>query len=202
LKQRQFEAQRKDLIKPDQPVLNLSTNMSPTIKGEYQEWATSGIFGRLNYDYMGKYLLEANLRYDGTSRYRSDKRWVLSPSASVGWNIAKEPFFENLTNSIQLLKIRASYGTLSNQNTTNWYPTYRFMEVANDSRWLVDGTRVNTATAPILISTSLTWEKINNMNLGLDVSALNNRLTGAFDYFVRKTKDMMGIPVKLPSVLG
>jgi TonB-linked SusC/RagA family outer membrane protein len=203
MKQRQLNAQRKDLINPDQPVLNLTTNSAPTINGEYQEWSTAGFFGRINYDYMGKYLLELNLRYDGSSRYRADQRWVWTPSASVGWNVAKESFFESLGQYIQLLKIRASYGSLANQNTTNWYPTYVTMGTgATDSRWLVDGARVNTASAPGLISTSLTWEKIYDTNVGLDVGAFNSRLTGSFDYFIRKTKDMVGTPAKLPLILG
>ncbi|HEX3006653.1 MAG TPA: TonB-dependent receptor, partial [Bacteroidales bacterium] len=202
-KQRQLNAQRKDLINPDQPILNLSTNSSPTINGEYQDWATAGFFGRLNYSYKDKYLLEGNLRYDGSSRYRSDQRWVWAPSASLGWNIARESFFESLEQHIQMLKLRASYGSLANQNTTNWYPTYVTIgTAASDSRWLVDGAKANTASAPTPISTSLTWEKIYNTNFGLDFSSLNNRLSGSFDYFIRETKDMMGTPVKLPGVLG
>lgn len=203
LKQRQMNAQRKDLINPSQPILNLTTNSVANINGEYQNWATAGFFGRINYDYMGKYLLEANLRYDGSSRYRADQRWVYTPSVSVGWNIARESFFENLESTIQMLKVRASYGSLANQNTTNWYPTYVTMGTgASDSRWLVDGARVNTASAPGLVSSSLTWEKIYNSNIGLDVAIFNNRLTSSFDYFVRKTKDMVGVPEKLPLILG
>lgn len=202
-KQRQMNAQRKDLINPEQPILNLTTNSVADINGEYQKWATAGFFGRLNYDYMGKYLLEANIRYDGSSRYRSDQRWVWAPSASLGWNIARENFFEGLSGTIQIFKIRASYGTLANQNTTNWYPTYVTMGTgATNSRWLVDGAQVNTASAPGLVSTSLTWERIYNANIGLDFAVLNNRLTGSFDYFERQTKDMVGTPVKLPLILG
>lgn len=202
-RQRQMNAQRKDLINPNQPILNLTTNSVANINGEYQNWATAGFFGRINYDYMGKYLVEANLRYDGSSRYRSDERWVWAPSASVGWNLARESFFESLGLYVQMLKIRASYGTLANQNTTNWYPTYVTMGTgAVDSRWLVDGARVNTASAPGLVSTTLTWERIYNSNIGIDIAVLNNRLTGSFDSFVRKTKDMVGTPAKLPLILG
>ncbi len=203
LKQRDLRAQRKDLINPDQPILDLTTNSAPDIGGNYQNWATAGFFGRLNYDYKGKYLLEANLRYDGSSRYRADQRWVYTPSVSVGWNIAHEDFFASLTDQIQMLKVRASYGALANQNTSNWYPTYTTMGTGStNSRWLINGARVNTATVPGLVSSSLTWEKVYNTNLGLDFAAMNSRLTGSFDYFVRETRDMVGQAVKLPLILG
>lgn len=203
LKQRQLQAQRKDLINPDQPILDLSTNSAPEIGGNYQNWATAGFFGRLNYDYMGKYLLEANLRYDGSSRYRADQRWVYTPSVSVGWNIAHEDFFSSLTDEIQMLKVRASYGALANQNTSNWYPTYMTMTTGSaNSRWLINGARMNTATVPGLVSSTLTWEKVFNTNIGVDFAAMNSRLTGSFDYFVRETRDMVGQAVKLPLILG
>lgn len=203
LKQRQLQAQRKDLINPDQPILDLTTNSAPEIGGNYQNWATAGFFGRLNYDYMGRYLLEANLRYDGSSRYRADQRWVYTPSLSVGWNIAHEDFFSSLTDQIQMLKVRASYGALANQNTSNWYPTYMTMSTgSSNSRWLINGARMNTATVPGLVSSTLTWEKVFNTNLGVDFAAMNSRLTGSFDYFVRETRDMVGQAVKLPLILG
>lgn len=203
MKQRQLQAQRKDLINPDQPILDLSTNSAPEIGGNYQNWATAGFFGRLNYDYDGRYLLEANLRYDGSSRYRADQRWVYTPSLSVGWNISHEDFFSSLTDQIQMLKVRASYGALANQNTSNWYPTYMTMSTgSSNSRWLINGARMNTATVPGLVSSTLTWEKVFNTNLGVDFAAMDSRLTGSFDYFVRETRDMVGQAVKLPLILG
>lgn len=73
--------------------------------------ATAGFFGRLNYDYLEKYLLEVNLRYDGSSRFRSDSRWGFFPSASVGWNIAREKFFLPVSKVVNTFKVRASYGS-------------------------------------------------------------------------------------------
>lgn len=203
MKYRKMSAQRMDMINTSQPILDLTTNEKATIMGQYQEWTTAGFFGRINYDYKGKYLLEGNLRYDGSSRYRKEERWIWTPSVSVGWNIAREAFFENASEYVQTLKLRASYGSLANQNTTSWYPTYATMGTgAANSKWLVDGKPVNTASAPGLVSSSLTWEKIYNMNFGLDVAALNNRLTGSFDYFIRDTKDMVGLGSTPPAILG
>ena len=97
-------------------------------------------FGRINYDYDSKYLLEVNLRYDGSSRFRAAHRWEWAPSASAGWNIDRENFWEDLRKVVPSLKLRASYGQLSNQNTKGWYPTYRIVGVTNQGgNWLVNG---------------------------------------------------------------
>ena len=145
------------------------------------------------YDYEGKYLAEVNLRYDGTSRFRSDNRWKMFPSFSLGWNMAREAFFEPLNDIVSVLKVRASYGSLGNQNTTNWYQTYQTMAVGSaNGAWLINGLKPNTAIAPGLVSESLGWETIESYNIGLDWGLFNNRLTGSFDYYIRNTKDMVG----------
>ncbi len=203
-KNRMLSGQRNDLISEDIPVLDQTTDVeNATLKGNYNEWCTVGFFGRVNYDYKERYLLEVNVRRDGSSRYRRDKRWITSPSASLGWNIAREEFMKGTADYIQLLKLRASYGVLANQNAKSYYPTYLTMTTAaGKGDWLIDGLRPNTAAAPGLISTSLTWEKIKTLNFGLDWGVLNNRLTGSFDIYSRTTKDMMGPGVDLPGTLG
>lgn len=195
---------RTGLTSTDLPVLNQTTDAdSYTLNGQYQSWRNAGFFGRANYDYDGKYLVEANLRYDGSSRFRAASRWVLTPSFSLGWNIARESFWKSMAEYVGILKLRASYGELANQNTTNWYPTYRTIGVTtNGGKWLQNGVLTNVASVPGLISTGLTWEKIKNTNVGFDFGVLNNRLTGSFDYFWRKTEDMVGPGVELPATLG
>jgi len=194
---------RNDLISTSMAVINLTTNASPKVNGEYQNWATSGFFGRLNYDYEGRYLLEANLRYDGTSRYREDLRWNYFPSFSAGWNLARENFWEPMADVVGTLKLRASYGELGNQNTDVWYPTYLTIPTGTaNGNWIVNGTQPNTSSAPGLITTSLKWETVRTMNFGVDAGALNNRLTGSFDYYKRYTDDMMGYAPTLPATLG
>lgn len=203
-KDRSVKGSRNDVTTQLLPVLDLTNSKTDySLGGQYQEWRTVGFFGRINYDFMNRYLLEVNLRYDGTSRFRSDSRWVWSPSVSVGWNIAQEEFFEPASQYVSTLKIRGSYGQLANQNTTNLYPTYRVMGLgSSSSSWLVDGEQSNIAWFPGLISTTLTWEKIRNTNIGIDVAALNNQLTASFDYFWRDNKDMVGPGVSLPATLG
>ena len=204
MKYRDLEGARTGLITEDLPVLNLTADAdSYTLKGLYKNWKNAGFFGRINYDYDGKYLVEGNLRYDGSSRFRRGNRWILTPSFSLGWNVAGESFWENLADVVNTLKLRVSYGELANQNTTNWYPTYQTLSITtNGGNWLQNGSKTNIAAVPGLISTALTWEKIKNTNIGLDFGAFNNRLTGSFDYFWRKTKNMVGPGVELPAILG
>lgn len=175
----------------------------PEVGGYRNEWATAGFFGRINYDYDGRYLAEVNLRYDGTSRFRRGNRWALYPSFSFGWNIAREAFWESLEQTVGTLKLRASYGELGNQNTTGWYPTYRVMTLGSaNGYWVQNGVQPNTSKIGDLISTSLTWETIRSYNLGLDWGLFNNRLTGSFDYYWRYTDNMVGPAPELPATLG
>jgi TonB-linked SusC/RagA family outer membrane protein len=177
--------------------------MTTAVNGNTNDWATAGFFGRLNYDYLGRYLLEVNIRHDGTSRFRKDRRWQTSPSFSAGWNVAQEGFFEPLQKTVDLLKFRFSYGQLSNQNTTDYYPTYRSMSLgAANGSWLQGAVRPNTASVEGLISEALTWETVRTWNVGLDYGLFGNRLSGSFDFFTRYTKNMVGPAPQLPITLG
>lgn len=177
--------------------------LTALVSGNTNDWATAGFFGRLNYDYQGRYLFEANLRYDGSSRFRSDSRWQLSPSFSAGWNVAQESFFSSLRGIVNLLKLRFSYGELGNQNTTAYYPTYRSMTLGSATgTWIQNGQRPNTAQIGSLISTSLSWEAISSWNAAVDYELFDSRLTGSFDYFTRYTKNMVGPAPQLPVTLG
>lgn len=211
MKQSFFSAKKYGLLLSDMPELDLTNGLGgdgktldPAISGYSNEWATAGFFGRLNYDYQGRYLFEANMRYDGSSRFRKGTRWVMSPSFSLGWNIAQEKFWQPVANIVNLLKLRMSYGELSNQNTNAWYPTYRNMNLGSLSgNWLtVGGVKPNTANVGALVSSSLTWETVRSWNVGFDYGLFNNRLTGAFDYYRRYTLNMVGPAPELPETLG
>lgn len=194
---------RNDIITPSLPTIDSSSGDDKITDGGYDTWATAGFFGRLNYDYNGRYMAEVNLRYDGTSRFMRDQRWNLFPSVSLGWNIAQEKFFENRRQTVSTLKLRASYGALGNQNTSSLYPFYQTMPFfASNGGWLVDGVRPNYANAPSLVSTFLTWERVESWNAGIDFGLFRNRLTGSADFFVRNTKDMVGPAPSLPATLG
>ena len=189
-----------DLTTGTDGVGNIKTS---EVKGYHNEWATAGFFGRLNYDYKGRYLAEINMRYDGTSRFRHESRWQWSPSFSLGWNIAQEKFWESLTDVTNMLKLRVSYGELGNQNTEKWYPTYRIMNLgAFNGTWLNDGKKTNTAKVGDLVSNTLTWETVRTWDIGFDFGCFNNRLTGSFDYYTRYTDNMVGPAPELPAILG
>lgn len=202
--------EREGIIVPNIPLLDATSGtdyngktVPPKVSGRNNDWSTIGYFGRLNYNFEERYLLEFNLRYDGSSRFRKERRWVLSPSLSAGWNISRESFWSNIEEYINMFKVRGSYGELGNQNTDNWYPTYLIMPIGiSNGTWLVNGASPNTSSAPGIISTSLTWEKIRNWNFGLDLAFLNNRLGITFDYFNRFTDDMIGPAPEMPVILG
>ncbi len=201
-KYRTIGASRSNLITPSLPTIDTATDDSKATEGQYQHWATAGFFGRLNYNYKERYLLEVNGRYDGSSRFIGSKRWNFFPSVSAGWNIAKEDFwtFDDL---IQMFKVRVSYGDLGNQNTHNWYPFYPIMPVnVNSGSWLINGERPTVASAPGLVSSLLTWEHVKTWDIGIDVAFLQNRLNINFDYYNRITYDMVGPAPKLPATLG
>lgn len=205
-----FSAHRKGIILDGKDVIDATSGndingsfVPPTVGGALNKWATTGFFGRLNYDYKGRYLFEGNLRYDGTSRFRSDKRWRWFPSVSLGWNMANEEFWEPLVDYIGTFKIRGSYGVLGNQNMEEWYPTYSTMPIGfSNSAWLVNGSQQNTSSAPGLISTTMGWETVKTTNIGFDANTLNNRLGLSLEWFSRKTEDMIGPAPEMPVILG
>lgn len=207
---RNVSAKKVGIIVPDIPTIDTAngldkegTEVPPEVGGGYSSWSTAGFFGRVNYDYAQRYLFEANLRYDGTSRFRSNRRWGLFPSVSLGWNIAKEDFFKNSVPQISTLKIRGSYGSLGNQNTSSYYPTFSTMPYQNaGGNWLINDNNPNISWAPGLISTSLTWETVQSGNLGFDLAAFDGRLSFTFDLFQRKTLNMVGPADELPVILG
>lgn len=175
----------------------------PTVGGDYSGWSTMGFFGRIDYNYKERYLIEANARYDGTSRFRKANRWGFFPSVSLGWNIAKEPFMAGVSKYIDMLKLRASYGSIGNQYTNSPYPTYANVGYQfNGGEWLINGTKPNISWFPGLISTSLTWEEVRSKNLGIDWALFDKRLTGSFDLFRRETLNMVGPSDELPVILG
>lgn len=191
-----------DLITSSVPQLN-TAQANPKAYNGISELAIAGFFGRVNYNYKERYMLEANLRYDGSSRFIGDKRWGLFPSFSAGWNVAREAFFEPWSNVVNALKFRGSWGQLGNNETDAWYPFYQNMPTGSaNSSWLLNGIRQNTAGMPGIVSNLLTWETVESWNIGLDWGLFSNRLTGSFDYFQRYTYDMTGPAPTLPSVLG
>lgn len=202
LKARDISGSRDGLITPNVPTLNTGTENQKS-GGGYSHWSTAGFFGRINYNYKERYMVELNGRYDGTSRFVGNKRWNFFPSFSAGWNVAREEFWQPYENLVNTFKVRGSWGELGNQNTKSLYPFFQTMPFgAANGGWIINGEKPNTSSAPGLVSSLLTWERVQSWNVGFDWGGFNNRLTGSFDYFVRKTLDMVGPAPELPVTLG
>jgi TonB-linked SusC/RagA family outer membrane protein len=163
------------------------------------EWALQSYFGRINYDYKGKYLLEANARYDGTSRVSPEYRWGFFPSVSLGWLASKEDFIRDNASWISNLKLRASYGTLGNQDIGN----YPFQDVlALNVNYPFDN---NALTQGAVLSAfrdrSIQWESTRTSDIGLDLDIFKGMFGVTFDWFRRNSFDIIATPL-LPSSLG
>ncbi len=190
---------RKELLSEDLNDFNLGSG-DQQINGGASEWALLGVFSRINYDYKGKYLLELNGRYDGTSRFPAGDRFGFFPSVSAGWRLSQESFFEPLKNVINELKFRGSYGALGNQQVA----TYGYISTMarGTMNYLMNGNKTEYLTVPAPISPTLTWEKATSVNLGVDVGLLQNRFTASFDWYNRNTVNMLTKGKTLPRVFG
>ncbi len=195
-----FQGQRQGLISNEIPYMSLASG-DRYVSDSGSENALRGVFSRINYTFDERYLFEFNGRYDGSSRFPQNDRFEFFPSASIGWRVSNENFFNNLKHSINEFKLRASYGNLGNQAVEAYYPyvaTYGTSEV----NYILDGEKPMTVTAPGLVSPYLTWEKVTQYNIGLDFAALDNKIQGTIDIFRRDTKDMLTKSKSLPSILG
>jgi TonB-linked SusC/RagA family outer membrane protein len=183
---------------------NEDGNTYTGVGGGQNEYALMGYFGRINYDYKGRYLLELSGRYDGTSRFAAGHRWGWFPSGSAGWRISEEPFFEPARKLVDNLKLRVSYGSLGNQNVSSYYTYLRLISVSNFQGYTFGESstmgKYSSLGAPV--ASDLTWETAKQWNLGLDATMLNNRLNITTDLYIRDTKDMLIDGVALPSVYG
>ena len=168
--------------------------------GGLTEYALMGFFGRINYDYKGKYLVEVSGRYDGSSRFPKGQRWGIFPSFSVGWRISEENFFSPMKSWWNDAKLRFSYGSLGNQQV-GYYDYIRSVSLGTQS-YLFGGDKSAVATYGAPVSSNLTWETVSQSNLGLDLAFLNNRLTFSGEAYIRDTKNMLTTGKALPSVYG
>ncbi|MEN7548491.1 SusC/RagA family TonB-linked outer membrane protein [Rapidithrix thailandica] len=199
---RNFSSTRDNLINNDLGAINQAIGEQYVGGGE-GEWAIRGAFFRLNYVFDERYLLELNGRYDGSSKFPKEDRFKFFPSVSVGWRISEEAFFESLTSVVNNLKVRASYGSLGNQNINgNNYPYIATLGASSQSGYIINGVQPVAIHPAGLVSSSLTWETVNQYDLGLDVELLNSRLKGSFDYYTRFTYDMLTGGQRLPATLG
>lgn len=190
------------LYSTSNPNVGMGTGDKVVVDTRYS-WATRGFFGRINYDFDGRYLLEVNGRYDGSSRFAADHRWGFFPSVSAGWNLHRESFMQGIRGWLSNLKIRASYGLLGNQAGA---ATYTFAATMSPSGslggYIFSDGRHSYTVAPGVVNPSTTWEKVLSQNLGVDFGFFDNALTGSFDIFQRDTRDMLGPGEEYPDFFG
>ena len=194
-----------DLVGPD-----ITGNVITEVSGGQNEYAIMGFFGRVNYDYKERYLVEFSGRYDGTSRFKKGHQWGFFPSASVGWRVSEEPFFKPARRWVDNLKLRFSYGNLGNQvvrtssGGQNYYAYLRKISI-NDFAGYTFGegsTMGKYATLGAPVDADLTWETAVQYNLGLDVAAFKNRLTFTGEIYRRNTLNMLTAGPDLPATFG
>lgn len=186
-----------DVISSSLPSISLALGSTNT-SDSYTGWAVQGAFGRLNYIFKDKYIVEFNGRYDGSSRFPENDRFGFFPSASLGWRLDQESFFN--VDAINVFKLRASYGTLGNQSVSDfgYIPS---MSTYNNG-YLVDNNRPLTISAPGMVSSNYTWEEVTSQNIGLDIELLESKLQFNLDLYTRDTEGMLTLGKELPSVLG
>ncbi|MDR1984883.1 MAG: SusC/RagA family TonB-linked outer membrane protein [Prevotellaceae bacterium] len=200
-KEKGSSAQATNLVDPENPQF-------PTAAGAHSVTGSStwesqlGYFGRVNYAFMDKYLLEFNLRYDGSSKFTKELWWQWYPSASVGWNLSNESFFEPLKSVWDYAKIRVSYGSIGDQSVRNnlYIAT---MSSYTSGGWLnpSNTTSVYISTPPV-VSSQISWQSIRTFDIGLDFKFFKNKLGITFDWYQRTTDDMIISGLSVPTTFG
>lgn len=171
-----------------------------TAGGNSTESSLLSLLGRVIYSYDSRYLLTASIRRDGSSRFGSSYRYGNFPSIAVGWNIANESFFADLKDKISTLKLRASYGELGNQQINDYLyaaavaSNINYVSGEDQHKWFG---AIQTAFA----SPDIKWENTKTSNIGLDLGLLQNRFNLTFDYFIKKTSDVL-LNVPIPGSAG
>ena len=194
---KELTAYRKDFPNNDLTDINAGDAASQTNSGYTRELAMLSWFARVNYDYAGKYLFEANIRADASSRFAEGHRWGYFPSFSGAWRISEESFMEGARSWLSNLKIRASWGMLGNQDALSDY--YPALNTYNIGATYPFGGALNSGyyQSSYKLST-ITWEKATTWGVGLDFGFLNNKINGSLDFYNRKTTGIL-MQVSVPT---
>lgn len=190
-----------DLLNNDNPQFEYAVGKQST-KGDANWDSQLGFFGRVNYDFDSRYLLEVNLRYDGSSKFPKRIRWKWYPSFSAGWLLTSEKFMQPVAEVLSFAKIRGSYGVIGDQSVNNnlYIPTMGRSTLS----WVgAGGSDVYAYGSPDMVSREISWQNIAQTNIGVDLRFLKNSAFGVtFDWYQRDTKDMIIAGEALPATLG
>ncbi len=193
-------AQRNGIVYEDAKDISLALGQNITTTGGYSKWAIAGSFFRVNYDFKSRYLIELNGRYDGSSKFPSDQQWAFFPSVSAGWRLSEESFWKVNPEILSNIKFRTSYGSLGNGNINPYSFTENF--TISESGRIINGVKPKKTSQPGVVPDGLTWEKATTGNVGLDISALRNRLNFYGDLYRRWTEDMFTVGPSVPAIYG
>src|SRR6185312_12972209 len=190
--------QQNQLTDIHNPQFNFAVGTPPVISANNTWESQVGYFGRINYAYKNKYLLEGNLRYDGSSKFPSNLWWRWYPSVSAGWIISEEKFMTFSQKVISFLKVRGSWGSIGDQTVPN--TLYLPLMPSGLSSWIgSNGAKTVYVGTPPAIVHDITWQDIETKNFGVDLGLLDNKVTVTFDMFQRNTNNMIvpseGIPL-------
>ncbi|HEY6505080.1 MAG TPA: TonB-dependent receptor [Chitinophagaceae bacterium] len=194
----EFTASAQNMITNDFFSFNFADPLTRTSRDVIQTWALGSAFGRLNYSFKDRYLLEASYRYDGSSRLAPSNRWQLFPSFSAAWIVSDESFMKDLA-FINSLKLRSSWGQLGNSAAIGLYDYIPLLTSGNSLTF--NGVRSTYFFQNTLASPDITWETVQQFNVGFDLGLLRNRLSITMDYYIKKNKDMLAT-LDVPNIIG
>ncbi|MFV0604854.1 MAG: TonB-dependent receptor [Niabella sp.] len=198
---RSVSATATNIISPELPSLNYLADPvtnPPTIGDNFDSKVLISVFGKLQYNYLSKYLLQLTVRNDASSQLAPGYRSKTFPSVSLGWNIHKEKWFPQF-DWLNTAKLRASFGKLGNSSVLGYYD---YLQLLNrGSYYPFNNQKANSFYVGSYASPEKGWEVIETKNIGLDMGLFKNRLTTSFDYFVRDNKNMLVTPT-VPNIFG
>ncbi|MCK9160464.1 MAG: SusC/RagA family TonB-linked outer membrane protein, partial [Bacteroidaceae bacterium] len=196
-------ASRDQYLLDSYPYLDLGPEDMRDNSGSANEYAYRSVFGRIMYNYANKYLFQANVRRDGSSRFGKDYRWGTFPSFSLGWVMSEESFIKNLDYDwLSFLKLRGSWGQLGNERIGSYYPSLASISFSNALMYdNSDISSVLTAYQQAYAVSDISWETTESVDFGLDTYFLNSRLKVVFDYYHKTTKDML-LGLEIPNFIG
>lgn len=185
-------------------VIDGSGPTNQSVNGTASEWALRSQFGRVNYDYKGKYFLEGNIRNDGTSRVDPTYRYGVFGGGSAAWKISDEGFLKNKVSWLENLKFRASYGTLGNQEIGSFgnLGNYPYQDVLSLTAYPFGSSLSSGAQLTRLVTKDLQWEKTSMLDFGLDVDLFKGMFGATIDWYKRNTTDILTQRADLPSSVG
>ena len=193
--QRSVGGYRQKFPSNDVPYLTAGGADGQTNFGGGYDWAIQSIFGRLTYNYDERYLFEATMRYDGSSRFPTDSKYGFFPSAALGWRVSEEKFWKDssVAKWFTNLKLKASTGVLGNNNIGN-YPYQSVYTLGSNQNYVFGGVYTTGASITTYVDPNLKWEKTRTSDIGIETGFFQNRLTFNATYYYRKTTDVLYKP--------